>query len=159
MFTYRQLSFCGDFLLDILKLSFNEMSLKTNLKSYSLLEGPFIVLTHWGRLMHMCVSTLTIIGSDNGLSPARHLAIIWTNDWILIIGPWGTNFNEILIKIQQSSSKKMALNMSSVKWQTFCLGLNVLTPSVCLVLTEWWAGLVMPHCVCGTWRLVTAYTY
>ena len=33
-------------------------------------------LTHWGRVMHICVGNLTIIGSDNGLSPGRHQAII-----------------------------------------------------------------------------------
>ena len=36
-------------------------------------------LTHWGRVTHICVSKLTIIGSDNGLSPDRRQAIIWTN--------------------------------------------------------------------------------
>ena len=54
-------------------------------------------LTHWGRVMHIYVSKLTIIGSDNGLSPGRRQAIIWTNDGILLIGPFGTNFSEILI--------------------------------------------------------------
>ena len=43
-------------------------------------------LTHWGRLMHICVSKLNIIGSDNGLSPGRRQAIIWTNAGILLIG-------------------------------------------------------------------------
>ena len=38
-----------------------------------------------------------IIGSDNGLLPGQHQAIIWTNVGILLIGPLGTNFNEILI--------------------------------------------------------------
>ena len=33
-------------------------------------------LTHWGRVTHICVGKLTIIGSDNGLSPARRQAII-----------------------------------------------------------------------------------
>ena len=28
-----------------------------------------MVLTHWGRVTHICVGNLTIIGSDNGLSP------------------------------------------------------------------------------------------
>ena len=28
-----------------------------------------IYLTHWGRVMHICVRDLTIIGSNNGLSP------------------------------------------------------------------------------------------
>ena len=55
-------------------------------------------LTHWGRVTHICVGKLTNIGSDNGLSPGRRQAIIWTNSGILIIGPLETNFNEILIK-------------------------------------------------------------
>ena len=37
---------------------------------------PHIDLTHWGRVTHICVSDLTIIGSDNGLSPGRRQAII-----------------------------------------------------------------------------------
>ena len=56
-------------------------------------------LTHWGRVTHLCISKLTIIGSDNGLSPDRAQAIIWTNAGLLLIGPLGTNFSEILIKI------------------------------------------------------------
>ena len=39
------------------------------------------------------------IDSDNGLSPIRRQAIIWTNAELLSIDPLGTNFNEILIKI------------------------------------------------------------
>ena len=49
--------------------------------------------------MHISISKLTIIGSDNGLAPGRHQAIIWTNAGILLIGPLRTNFSEILIKI------------------------------------------------------------
>ena len=67
----------------------------------------------------------TIIGSDNGLLPGRHQAIIWTNDGILLIGPLGTNFSEIIIKIQTFSFKKIHLKMSSGKCLPFCLGLNV----------------------------------
>ena len=47
--------------------------------------------------MHMCVSKLSIIGSDNGLSTGRRQAIICTNVGILLIGP--SNLGEILIKI------------------------------------------------------------
>ena len=57
------------------------------------------MLTQWGRVTHICISKLTIIGSDNGLSPGRHQAIIWTNAGRLLIGPSGTNFSEILIEI------------------------------------------------------------
>ena len=55
--------------------------------------------TNWGRLTHICISAQTIIGSDNGLSPGWHQAIIWSNAEILLIGPRGTNFSEILIKM------------------------------------------------------------
>ena len=54
-----------------------------------------IDLTHWGRVTHICVSKLTIIDSDNGLSPGRRQAIIWTNAGILLIRPSGTNFSKI----------------------------------------------------------------
>ena len=57
------------------------------------------VFTNWGRVTHICASKLTIIGSDNGLSPGRHQAITWTNVGILLIGPLGTNISEILIEI------------------------------------------------------------
>ena len=91
--------------------------------------------THWGRVMHICVSKLTIICSDNGLSPGRRQAIIWTNAGILLNGPLGTNFNEIVIAIQTFSVKKMHLKMSSGKWRPLCLGLIVLTIK-CVSVTE-----------------------
>ena len=83
-------------------------------------------LTHWGRVTHICVGKLAINGSDNGLSPRRRQAIIWTNAGILLIGPLGTNFSEILIEIQTFSLKKIRLKMSSAKCCSFRLGLNVL---------------------------------
>ena len=76
--------------------------------------------------MHICVVKLTIIGSDNGLPPRRRQAIISTNAGILLIGPLGTNFSEILIEITTFSFKKMLLKTSSAKRRPFCLGLNVL---------------------------------
>ena len=84
------------------------------------------VLTHWGRVTHICVGKPIIIGSDNGLSPDRRQAIIWTNAGLLLIGPLGTNFSENLSEIHAFSFKKMHLKMSSAKWRPFCLGLNVL---------------------------------
>ena len=84
------------------------------------------VLTHWSRETHICVGNLTIIGSDNGLSPGRRQAIIWTNAGILLIGPLGTNLSENLIEILTFSFTKIRLNVSSAKWRPFCLGLSVL---------------------------------
>ena len=77
-------------------------------------------------MTHICVSKLTIIGSDNGLSPSRCQANIWTNDGISLIRTLGTNFSEILNEIHAFSFKKMHLKMSSAKRRQFCLGLNVL---------------------------------
>ena len=73
------------------------------------------VLTYWGQATHICVGKLTIIGSDNGLLPGRHQAIFWTIAGILLIGPFVTNFSEIIIGIQAFSFKKMHFKTSSAK--------------------------------------------
>ena len=74
-----------------------------------------ICLSYFIQVMHICVSKLTIIGSDNGLPPGWRQAIIWTNAGILVIGPLGTNFSEILIEIYTFSFKKLHLKISSRK--------------------------------------------
>ena len=89
-----------------------------------------MLLTHWGRATKKCVGKLTIIGSDNGLSPGRRQAIIWTNVRILSLRTLGTNFSEILLECHSFSFKKMHMKMSSGKWLPSCLGLNVLTLAV-----------------------------
>ena len=58
---------------------------------------------HWDRVTHICVGKLVIIVSDNGLSPVRRQAIIWTNAGIL------SNLSKILIEIHAFSFKKMQL--------------------------------------------------
>ena len=78
----------------------------------------------------ICINEMIIIVSDNGLSPGWHQAIIWTNAGILVIGPLGINFSEILIKINIFSFKKMHVKLSSAKWRLFRLGLSE--------LTQWW---------------------
>ena len=77
-------------------------------------------------MTRICVGNLTIIVLDNGLSPYRRRASIWTNAGILLIRPLGTNVSEILIEILTLSIKKMRLKVSSAKRRPFCLGLNVL---------------------------------
>ena len=46
--------------------------------------------------LHMYAS-VNIIGSDNGLSPGWHQAIIWTNAGILLIRTLGIDYIEIVI--------------------------------------------------------------
>ena len=83
----------------------------------SMIVSSYVSISHWGRVMHICVSKLTIIGSDNGLSPGRRQAIIWTNDGILLIRTFRTHFSEIVSEIHIFSFKKMYFKMSSGKWQ------------------------------------------
>ena len=104
-----------------LETNFSEILIEIYIFSFKEMQ-----LTHWGRVTHICVSKLSILGSDDGLSPGRRQAIISTNDGILLISPLGTNFGEILIEINIFSFKKMHLKMSSGKCRPFCLGLNVL---------------------------------
>ena len=86
----------------------------------------WIALTHCSRVMHICISKLTIIGSHDGLSPGRCQAIIWTNDGILLIRALGTNFSETLSKIHILSFKKYSLKYHLRNGHNFvCLGLNV----------------------------------
>ena len=58
--------------------------------------------------------------------PGRRLAITWTNVGILLIGPLGTNFSEMLIEIQTFSFKKIHWKMSSGKMAAIFLGISVL---------------------------------
>ena len=85
--------------------------------------------------MQICVGKLTIIASDNGLSPGRRQAIIWTNAGILLIRPLETNFSERLSEIHIFSFKKMHLKLLSAKCRPFCFGLNVLS-----VAHKWQVG-------------------
>ena len=81
-------------------------------------------------MMHICVSKLTIFGADNALSPGRHQAIIWTNAGILLIGPLGTDFSEILIEFSIFLFKLVQLKLLYSKWRPFCLNPNVLNDAL-----------------------------
>ena len=50
-------------------------------------------------MRYICVSKLTIIGSDNGLLPGQRQAIIWANARMLLIRNLRTNFSEISSEI------------------------------------------------------------
>ena len=76
----------------------------------------FVWLTHWGQVIHRCVGKLTIIGSDNGLSPGRRQAIIWINDGMVLI----SNRN-LYIFIQEKAFENVVWKMTA-----FGLGLNAL---------------------------------
>ena len=56
-------------------------------------------------------------GSDNGVSSIRRQAIIWANTGSLLIGPLGTNFNDILIKklfIHENASGNVVCEIAAI---------------------------------------------
>ena len=88
-------------------------------------------LTHWGRATHICVGYLSIIGSDNGLSPGLRQAIIWTNDGILLIRPLGKklqwNFNRNPnIFIKKNAFEIVICEMAAIHSRPQCVkGLSI----------------------------------
>ena len=83
-------------------------------------------LTHWGRVMHTCVSQLITIVSDNGLLPDQRQAFIWNNDGILLLGPVGRNFSEILIEnlyifIQENAFENVVWKMAAILSRSQCV--------------------------------------
>ena len=83
--------------------------------------------THWGRMTHICVTSLGHHWFRKWLSPVLRQAIIWTIAGISLIGPFGPNFSEIWSEVHSLSCKTMLSKMSSAKCRLFCLGLNVLS--------------------------------
>ena len=84
-------------------------------------------LTHWGWVMHIHISELTIIGSDNGLFVAWLALSHYLNQCWNIINltlrnklQWNVNRNSYIF------SQENTFENAILKWQPFCLGLNVL---------------------------------
>ena len=95
---YLGQSFFFQIIYNLINLYWKMQILEAGQVKISICQALDITIsTHWGRVTHICVSILNTIGSDNGLSPVRRQAIIWTNADILLIGPLGASFNEILI--------------------------------------------------------------
>ena len=95
--------------------------------------APFL-LTHWGQVTHICVSKLTIIGSDNGLVPGRRQASIWANDGILLIGTllrnkfqWNFNRNSYIF-IQENEFENVICEMAAILSRPQCVNLEWLHP-------------------------------
>ena len=81
-------------------------------------------LTHWGRVTHICVSKLTIVGSDNGLSPGRRQAIIRTNAGLLWIGTLGLQWNlkqNSYIFIQENAFENVVWKMAAILSRPQCV--------------------------------------
>ena len=93
-------------------------------------------ITHWGWVKHIFVSKLTIVGSNNGLSPGRRQAIIWTNVGMLSIGPLGINFSEILIGIfiEENAFEIVVWKMAAILSRPQCVN-------------NWYSWWLTLHCI------------
>ena len=77
-------------------------------------------------MTHVCVGNLTIIGSDNGLSPGRRQAIIWTSAGILLFWTLGNklqwNFNRNSnIFIHENAFENVVCEMASILSRLQCV--------------------------------------
>ena len=90
------------------------------------------MLTHWGRVAHICLNKLAMNGSDHGLLPDRRQAIIWTNAGIFLIVALITN--KLQLKFNRNSyiflQEKMHLKISSAKWRPCCPGEDKVIPDI-----------------------------
>ena len=105
-------------------------------------------LTHWDRVTYICVSNLIIIGSDNGLSPGRRQAIIWTNTGLVFIGPLRNKFQSILIEIHTFSFKKIHLKMPSQNAVYLVIASKCQVIDMQVVVAEWNSLLMMTRNYC-----------
>ena len=119
-----------------------DVSSRWNCTCYAYRNLVFVILiTHWGRVTHICVGNPTIIGSDNGLSPGRRQAIIWTNAGILLFGPLGTNFSDFFCRnysifIKKNAFESVVCEMAAFLSRPQCDKQNSITNVL------WWS-----HCV------------
>ena len=98
-------------------------------------------LTHWGRVIHICVGNLAIIGSDNGLSPGHYL-----NQWWNIVNwtlknkhQWDFNRNSYIF-IQENAFEnvvwKMAAILSRPQWVNGLRANKPVSPSIELICSH-----------------------
>ena len=118
-------------------------NLDSNVIRYDFTETWYTLLTHWGRVTHICVSKLTVIGSGNGLSPGRRQLIVRTNAGILLIGPYD-KFQWHFNRNANFSLKKMHMKMSSENCRPLCLGLNVWNCHLPMAIT-WYDKFLKTH--------------
>ena len=88
-------------------------------------------LTHWGWVMHIFLSKLTIIGSDNGLSPSWCQAIIWTDAGILLIGLLDIVDWILRNKLQWNQSKCIHFHSRKCIWKCLENSIHFVLVSMC----------------------------
>ena len=98
-------------------------------------------------MTHTCIGNLTIIGPDNGLSPGRRQAIIWTNDGILLVNKlqWNLNQNSNIF-IHKSMFESVVCEMASISSRPQCVKrsctdriMQMVWALSCVVVVQYWS--------------------
>ena len=136
----------------VCRWEFVKFHLKTDFKLYCLYCSELLVFKcgWWSQYSHLSkkkwsvwVSELTppvilvylnslrpsgtyMCQSDNGLPLGWHQTIIWTNAGLLLIGPLGTNFSQIVFRnsnifIQENAFENVIWEMSAILSQPQCV--------------------------------------
>ena len=79
---------------------------------------------------HICISKVTVIGPDIGLSPERRQAILWTNAGILFIGTLGTKIQWNLkqnsyIFILENAFENVICEIAGILSRSQCVNLSI----------------------------------
>ena len=82
--------------------------------------------TKRGGVTHIRVSTLTIMGSDNGLSPGCHQAIIWTKcrnivNWILRNKLQWNVYRNLYICVQENAFEIVVMKLTAILSRPQCV--------------------------------------
>ena len=86
-----------------------------------------LFLIHSDRVAPICVDNLNIRGSDNGLSPGRHQAIIWTHvvNWTLRNKfRWNFNRNSNIF-IDENTFENVVCEMLSISSRALCVDIQI----------------------------------
>ena len=100
-------------------------------------------LTHWGQVMHICVSEIITIGSDNGLAPVQCWNIInWTlgNKF-----QWNCHQNTTIF-IQENAFEYVVWKMAVILSQPQCVNKHTVYtidfgPLFCPIWSLFWTAL------------------
>ena len=91
---------------------------------FSLIDSlTCIYLTNWGRVTHICVSNLTIIGSDYGLSaPSHYLNQCWNFVYWTLRNKlqWNFNWNSNIF-IQENAFESVVWEMAAILSRPQCV--------------------------------------
>ena len=96
---------------------------------------PSVFKTYWGRVTHIWVRKLSIIDSDNGFSPGRRQAFIWTIAGIFLIlnsklrkkPQWNLKSNSYIF-IQENAFDNVIYEMAALFFSALMCHGNALVP-------------------------------